>query len=529
MEPEFYEDRKIPRTMSTQHPDNVNIPEWSNSEVIDGNAEVYEAYYAFEILGCQEVMWDSEGKDVDTRVVRKLLGKYSNYFTAHTLGEDIFLTYRIPNPNIETVEKKVVVETLQNIPVAYDVASSFYKKEVTPIFEIILPFTTQSKELIMLFNYYKKTVVENEEVTLYESTKVKDWIGTFKPKTISVIPLVEDFDSLLSIDKIVQPYINTVKPKHLRVFIARSDPALNYGLLTAVLLSKIALSKLKKVEKNQHVNVHPIIGVGSKPFRGHLSPENIENFLQEYPGLSTVTIQSAARYDYPLEQAKQFVKTLNERLPNGESVPIETDEERILLKVLHKCRKCYESAVETLAPLVNSLSPYVPQRRARKLHIGLFGYSRNVAGVSLPRAITYATVLYSMGVPPEFIGIKAIEDLNDEEWAALQKHYVNLKHDLGLAGGYVSWQNINMLIEMHRKVAQRAEMNEDKLRIALTSILEDYKSTEDKTNIKLGPITPAQKRHENFTNNFLISYMEHDEQEAKKALIESAKIRRCLG
>ena len=41
-------------------------------EVIDGNAEVYEAFYAYETLGCQEVMWDSEGKDVDTRVVRKL-------------------------------------------------------------------------------------------------------------------------------------------------------------------------------------------------------------------------------------------------------------------------------------------------------------------------------------------------------------------------------------------------------------------------------------------------------------------------
>ena len=27
-------------------------------------------------LGCQEVMWDSEGKDADTRVVRKLLQKY---------------------------------------------------------------------------------------------------------------------------------------------------------------------------------------------------------------------------------------------------------------------------------------------------------------------------------------------------------------------------------------------------------------------------------------------------------------------
>src|SRR3989304_3229024 len=136
------EEKEIPRTMSTQHPDNVNLPEWSTGEVIDGNAEIFEAHFVYEALGCQEVMWDSEGKDVDTRVVRKLLNKYPDYFLNHTLGKDVFLTYRIPNPKIEVVERKVVVETLQNISVAYDVASSVYKKDVAPIFEVILPFTT---------------------------------------------------------------------------------------------------------------------------------------------------------------------------------------------------------------------------------------------------------------------------------------------------------------------------------------------------------------------------------------------------
>src|SRR4030066_1432043 len=198
MELGLEEEKKIPRTMSTQHPDNVNIPEWSSSEVIDGNAEIVEAYFAYETLGCQEVMWDSEGKDTDTRVVRKLLGRHMDYFLNHTLGEDIFLTYRIPNPKIEVVEKKIVVETLQNIPVAYDVASSFYKKDVSPIFEVILPLTTDSKELIMLHNYYKKSIGNDGEVMIDDSVRVKDWVGAFKPKRIQVIPLIEDFDSLLS-------------------------------------------------------------------------------------------------------------------------------------------------------------------------------------------------------------------------------------------------------------------------------------------------------------------------------------------
>ena len=113
-----------------------------------------------------------------------------------------------------------------------------YKKEVTPIFEVILPFTTTGNEPIWLYNYYRKAIVANEEIMLDETTKAKDWIGTSKPKKIEVIPLVEDFNSLLNIDKIIEPYIDMVKPKSLRVFIARSDPALNYGLICAVLLQK---------------------------------------------------------------------------------------------------------------------------------------------------------------------------------------------------------------------------------------------------------------------------------------------------
>ncbi len=154
-------ERKIPRTMSTQHPDNVNVPEWSTNKIIDGDAEVYEAFYVYETLGCQEVMWDSEGKDADTHVVRKLLNNYWNYFGDRKIGEDLYLTYRIGNPTIEAVERKVVLETLQNIPVTYDVASTCYKKDIAPIFEVILPFTTSGKEPICLYNYYKQAVVGN--------------------------------------------------------------------------------------------------------------------------------------------------------------------------------------------------------------------------------------------------------------------------------------------------------------------------------------------------------------------------------
>ena len=519
----------IPRTMSTQHPDNACTPEWSEEEVINGSAEVFEAFYSFSALGCQEVMWDSEGKDTDTRVVRKLLQKHWNYFSAHTIGEDIFLTYRIPNPKIEGAERKFFMETLQNIPVAYDVASLVYKRAVTPIFEVILPFTTDAQDLFMLLNYYKKAIIADEELTLYDSVKTKDWLGSFHPKTINVIPLVEDFDSILHVDNIILPYLKTIKPKHQRVFIARSDPALNYGLLCAVLLSKIALSKLAGLKKHQDTTIHPILGVGSKPFRGHLSPDNVDNFLEEYKGLSTVTVQSAFRYDYPTSQVKDAIDTLNQRLPNGEPESITPDEEQSLIGLLSKCRSRYEHQIDSLAPLINSIAAYVPQRRARKLHIGLFGYSRCVAGVCLPRAISFATALYSIGLPPEFIGMSALNELNDQESQLLKKYYSKMQLDLQLAGGYVSFENINTLSEMKNETAKRANTSQDKIKSALAAVLENLQAVEQSLGIKLGPRMVSERKHENFSNNFLLSYLQKEDEEAKKALLESAKLRQCLG
>ncbi|WP_455368682.1 phosphoenolpyruvate carboxylase [[Eubacterium] cellulosolvens] len=529
MKDELNQDRKIPCTMSTQHPDHVNIPKWCKGDVIDGDAEIYEAYFAYDILGCQEVMWDAEGKDVDTRVVRKLLTKYESYFREHLLGEDIFLTYRIPNPRIETAERKIVVETLQNIPVAYDVASIFYKKEISPIFEVILPFSTKGEELICLYNYYKKAIVATEDFELNGSLKVKDWIGSFNPKKIQVIPLVEDFGSLLAIDKIAGMYIDAVKPKHLRVFIARSDPALNYGLFCAVLLSKLALSKLKSLERDRGVIIHPILGVGSMPFRGHLSPENLEGFLHEYRGISTVTIQSALRYDHSLEQVKETVNILNNSLPNDEPSTIETHEEAPLYTILNKSRSRYEQIIEELAPLINSIAAFVPQRRARKLHIGLFGYSRNVGGVTLPRAIPFTASFYSLGIPPELIGARFLADLKEDEQNILQRHYINMENDLKTAGGYLSWKNINMLMEMHKHVAERANMSNEKFENTITRIIDDLKTIEAKFRINLGSKSSTQRKHENFINNFLISYTENENVEARTYFLEAAKLRKCLG
>jgi phosphoenolpyruvate carboxylase len=61
--------------------------------------------------------------------------------------------------------------------------------------------------------------------------------------------------------------------------------------------------------------------------------------------------------------------------------------------------------VGVVAPTVNRVADFMPGRRARRLHVGLFGYSREVGENALPRAITYTATLYSVGLPPEMLGV----------------------------------------------------------------------------------------------------------------------------
>ena len=76
---------RIPKTMSTQHPDNVQQPFFTNSNILEGEDEIKEAFYVFSHLGCKEQLWDFEGKEVDNYVVKKLFANYETYFRKHKL------------------------------------------------------------------------------------------------------------------------------------------------------------------------------------------------------------------------------------------------------------------------------------------------------------------------------------------------------------------------------------------------------------------------------------------------------------
>ena len=149
----------IPRCMSTQHPDNVNVPFFSSGPCSSGEDEMQEAYYAFSHLGCDEQMWDVEGKEVDTFVVKKLLTRHEPYFAEHRLGRDVFVTLRVPNPTVEKAEAKILLETLESIPRSFDAAKLVYGDDLPPIFEVILPMTTSAKCIDRVYHYYRDFIV----------------------------------------------------------------------------------------------------------------------------------------------------------------------------------------------------------------------------------------------------------------------------------------------------------------------------------------------------------------------------------
>lgn len=484
---------KIPRCMSTQHPDNVVSPFFTNNAILGGEDEIEEAFYVFSHLGCDEQMWDYEGKEVDNFVVKKLLTKYEDFFKEKPLGKEVFITLRVPNPAIEKEEAKILLETLESIPRSYDVAKLFYGDDIAPIFEVILPMTTSAQELNNIYYYYSDLVIGKQRKVIEKTgITIGDWIGEFKPEKINVIPLFENKESMLSAHEIVRSYLEDKDSPYQRVFLARSDPAMNYGMVSAVIFNKIALSRLYKLSLEIGKDIYPIIGVGSAPFRGNLRPQTVERVLEEYPSVYTFTIQSSFKYDNTPEEARKGIKKIKRSSPRP---PQEVDEE-IALSIAEKYSREYQSWVVKLAPLINKVAKYVPQRRKRKLHIGLFGYSRKLGDISLPRAIAFTAALYSIGLPPELL---ALNSLSKEDLESLKDIYVGFKCDLKDA---LKFANL------------KSKLFPEELKKAIEDLGIEFEENEE---------------HKELTDFIIKSLEENKTDDLEKYVLRAAHIRRFLG
>ena len=460
----------IPKVMSTQHPDNASPAPFADSAgVLRGDGEIEEAVDVFA-LGCDEQMWDSEGKEADNQVVRKLLTGHPEFFQDDIrLGADVALTLRVPNPRVERDMRKSMVEALQSVPSSWDMAEGFYGDgQVAPIQEVILPLTTSAEELSMVEAYYRKVIVGQEDSTVLDGHAVKDWVGEFFPKSIRVIPLIEDMENLFYCDLIVEEYLKDRDLPYQRVFLARSDPALNYGMVAAELILKVGLLRLHDLEARLGLPLYPIIGAGSAPFRGHLGPTNVKRSLEEYPSAQTYTVQSAFKYDYDRETVRQGIAAI---LAHERTEPILIDQERAK-EIIDKSTEEYQARVQELTDVITSVSSHVPRRRERKMHVGLFGYGRSlggVGGVTLPRAIGFAASLYSIGVPPELLGLAC---LTESDLDFIREVYPNMDEDLRAALRFTNERHVRELLgDSYMAVVGRYTDDLDRVHEGLTSAI----------------------------------------------------------
>lgn len=517
--------RKIPSTMSTQHPDNASPAFWCKKSFINTTDEIEEAYGIFSNLGCDEYMWDWEGKFVDEAVIDKLFRRYSAYFKKHPLGKEKFLTYRIPNIWAEGGYR--LARPFINIVTSADFARElgFY---TPPVMEIILPMTRNAEQILKTKETFRR--VAQLKCRIFEDKRGANRRGKRSKRgrcgaacafsDISVIPLIESVKELENSGKLIEKYLQIHKktygryPQYLRPFIARSDPALNSGIVPAVLASKVALSHFYNLEKKYGVRMFPIIGTGSLPFRGGVNPENIEEVIGDYNGIRTITIQSAFKYDYPQPLVRRALKYIDKTLPRLRPRMLSEKEIDEIKKVNKVFSQYYKNTVERLAPFVNKLAAFIPSRRERLLHIGLFGYSRGIGKVTLPRAIPFTGVFYSIGVPPEFIGTgRGLRWLQKNNLLPYVKSlYINLFRDLEHAGKYLNKDNL-------ARLAKKMPVFKE--------IIEDIQEAENILGVEFGPFRDHHYLHKNLTSN--IYFKIKMKSDPANDIIEAAVIRKSLG
>lgn len=494
--------------MATQHPDHAARPFWHNNVFIPAVEEARELFLSFKDLGISEYKWDWEGKLVDESVLERLLAQYFEYFKKNPLGKEKFLTFRLPNPKVETEFR--LGRALMGIASSAGLAKQVGMHS-PPLFEVILPMTESAAEMLAI------------QEAFAEIAQLKHPLNRFEKDLLShvlIVPLFEQVDTIINSDKILDKYLDEHKkifgftPPYMRPYVARSDPALNSGIVPTVLAIKIALSRYVKFARDNKIELYPVIGCGCLPFRGGLYPLRPERFLKEYKGIRTVTIQSAFRYDYPKATVIKAVKALEKGLPKGKAVEISVSDEQKLIAALRPFEAAYKQTVEGIAPLINQLAAHIPRRRERVQHIGLFGYSRGMGKVSLPRAISFTAVLYSLGIPPELIGTgrglaAAVKSGNIK---LIEKHYTNLKHDLYFAGKFFYRQG---LVNLAKKIP------------AWKSILTDVEEIEKYLGKPLAPKYLNEQEHQ------LISAKLHknlrNPKNIGKLIEQSAALRHSMG
>jgi phosphoenolpyruvate carboxylase len=441
--------------MGTQHPD-------SASKYISIQQEAAEAVAALTPApkgpGIEEFMIDFEGKMTPyhqtAQIAHSLLDK------GLVPGRDVWLTPRVSSATEETVFRQLMA-LMSIIEADYDIMRS--AKQAGGIKEVILPMVRGADDLIA----FRRRIADIIELAHKEFGMEGD------PNNLQVIPLVEDVPNMVAFPEMYRQYHRLCQAerfdnRRLRFMMARSDSALIYGMPAAVCAVKLMIAGSALLGEELGLESAPIYGGGSLPFRGHVRVENLDRLVEEFSGVRTVTLQSGIRYDHEPRAAGTAAAFLKERLPLRPALRFDQAEEEFIKDVLVRFAAEYMALFSGVAELAAKLADILPQQRDRLTRRGPSGYSRRPADpmelarftaddeliaklrsikmpgeINIPRAIGYTAALYTVGVPPEFIGtgrgLGAVAKAHGKEGIdRLMELYPGLKHDLESAARFLS-------------------------------------------------------------------------------------------
>jgi phosphoenolpyruvate carboxylase len=439
---------EFPKVMCTQHPD-------SASRYIATQEEPEEAIEAAMVFGCDEYMPDYEGKATpyhqNVQIVSKLIEE-----TNLVPGKDFFITPRAPSAVQENRFRQLMV--MMSIAEANYNAHEY--PDVQAINEFVHPMTDSVREIL-----------EAQQHMVDVSELAKKEFG-FSMEVPRIIPLIEDAPSMLHATELVENTMHAWKerfgaaPDRFRVFLGKSDSALSFGHVASALSCKYAINGLSELNSEIDTQIGIIFGAGTLPFRGHLDLKNADNFFREYRGIGTITLQSALRYSHKKGDAKALVNLAKAKLPETPEL-FSAEEKEEIVNLIGIFGAGYSRILRQLAPMINRIADLLPQQRDRLMHKGTGGYSRNAPDISgvvklccsdigkeleasmpaenlhLPRAIKFTGALYSIGLPPEFIGTgRALQEAREKLGEAacenlLTKYFPSLAGDLNFASGYL--------------------------------------------------------------------------------------------
>lgn len=479
-------DRRIPSTIATQFPDNVNKPFWSFKETATPADDFFDCYASFKEMDCHEYFWDWRSRKLDELLIKKLITSYRKYFQKSQIGKNRFITF--------TVDGEENLEELGKLYVSIISSHDFAKKErlhAPPMFEVVHS-AESADDLLKFANLY------NESVSIATDKFGQDC----HPKIISILPIhnFKQKDWYNSLNKYLADFSSTFRcnVEYLRPLIPRSRIANQAGFVGSVLATKRALSSYHAFGEITGIDIHPIVETSTLFFRGGLNPHTADDFVKTYPGTRSVTITPSYRFDYDIRKAQESINQLNKLLPRNKGV-IYSKEETLKLKQIESIFvKKFRDAMRSMPDSEEMCKMYESKAGSREI----------------PASMRKSFVLYSLGVPPELIGAgNALLEIITQGLAKdLERFYPNIKSDLIEASALLNKENLSFLSKTDKFWKDIARE---------IHLIQDY------TDSSLGPSSPESFMHRNHTSNVF-----HKMNSGKKFgddLLAAAKLRRCVG